>query len=179
MNWEAQKEIWERAFSRLKARPAGASLLMTEPPVNPPQLRLLGLEVVFEELQFGSFYSAPAAVFVARQLGLTAALVLDAGYSFSHATPVYDAFPITHATRRVNMGGKALTNYLKEIVSYRQWNMMDETYLINHVKERLCYVAEDYMQELHIAQYARVSATLPTHSLCQDYTQRETRIRPA
>lgn len=24
------------------------------------------------------------------------------------------------------MGGKLLTNYLKEVVSYRQWNMMDE-----------------------------------------------------
>lgn len=27
---------------------------------------------------------------------------------------------------RLNVGGKLLTNYLKEIVSYRQWNMMDE-----------------------------------------------------
>lgn len=27
---------------------------------------------------------------------------------------------------RVNVGGKLLTNYLKEVVSYRQWNMMDE-----------------------------------------------------
>ena len=152
MNWEAEKDVWERAFSRLKARPAGASLLITEPPVNPPVLRQLGLEVVFEEMQFASFYSAPSSVFVARQLGLTAALVIDAGYSFSHASPVFDGAPLTYATKRVNMGGKALTNYLKEIVSYRQWNMMDETYLINHVKERLCYVAEDYMSELHTAK---------------------------
>lgn len=26
----------------------------------------------------------------------------------------------------MNVGGKLLTNYLKEVVSYRQWNMMDE-----------------------------------------------------
>eukprot|EP00752_Nemacystus_decipiens_P005876 g5310.t1 len=27
---------------------------------------------------------------------------------------------------RVNVGGKLLTNYLREVVSYRQWHMMDE-----------------------------------------------------
>lgn len=35
--------------------------------------------------------------------------------------------------RRVNVGGKLLTNYLKEVISYRQWNMMDEFLIINQV----------------------------------------------
>jgi len=35
--------------------------------------------------------------------------------------------------RRLNIGGKLLTNYLKELVSYRQWNMMDEYLLMNQV----------------------------------------------
>lgn len=43
--------------------------------------------------------------------------------------------------KRVNIGGKVLTNYLKEIVSYRQWNMMDEFKLMDQVKEDLCYVS--------------------------------------
>lgn len=38
-------------------------------------------------------------------------------------------------TRRLNIGGKLLTNYLKELVSYRQWNMMDEYLLMNQVGE--------------------------------------------
>jgi hypothetical protein len=33
----------------------------------------------------------------------------------------------------VNVGGKLLTNYLKETLSYRQWNMMDEFKLIDQV----------------------------------------------
>jgi actin-related protein len=37
--------------------------------------------------------------------------------------------------RRVNVGGKLLTNYLKELVSYRQWNMMDEFLLMNQVQQ--------------------------------------------
>jgi actin-related protein 6 len=49
---------------------------------------------------------------------------------------------------RLNIGGKFLTNYLKEVLSYRQYNMMDETYLINKVKESTCYVSQDFSASL-------------------------------
>ena len=42
--------------------------------------------------------------------------------------------------RRVNIGGKLLTNYLKEIISYRQWNVMDEYMLINDVSLNLLFL---------------------------------------
>lgn len=37
-----------------------------------------------------------------------------------------------------------LTNVLKESISYRHWNMMEETWLVNHIKERLSIVPLDY-----------------------------------
>lgn len=70
-------------------------------------------------------------------------VVVDVGFSFAHCTPVFDGRVVRGAVRRVNLGGKALTNYLKELVSYRQWNMMDEYFLVDDVKEKLCYVAVD------------------------------------
>jgi hypothetical protein len=89
------------------------------------------------------------------------------------------------------VGGKLLTNHLKEIVSYRyhemaiaavsysgnardgnllravavlrngmvhrgccrQWNMMDETYIMNHVKEQCCFVSADPLRDLAAVQY--------------------------
>jgi hypothetical protein len=36
-------------------------------------------------------------------------------------------------TVRLNVGGKLLTNYLKEILSYRQLNVMDEFDLVTNV----------------------------------------------
>ena len=38
--------------------------------------------------------------------------------------------------RRLNIGGKIMTNHLKQVVSYRAYNVMDETHLINDIKER-------------------------------------------
>lgn len=41
---------------------------------------------------------------------------------------------------------------MKEVISYRQWNMMDEFYNVNDAKEALCYVSTDFDKEI---KYAR------------------------
>jgi len=45
---------------------------------------------------------------------------LDAGFSFTHAVPIFSNVVLDSGVRRQNLGGKVLTNYLKELVSYRQ-----------------------------------------------------------
>jgi actin-related protein 6 len=77
---------------------------------------------------------------------------LDSGFSFTHAVPVAGGREVTVAARRLNVGGKALTNHLKETVSFRSWNMMDETAVVNAAKERLCFVSMDYMRDLAVTQ---------------------------
>ena len=51
--------------------------------------------------------------------GVPCALVVDSGFSFTHAVPLFHGKPLSYAIRRVNVGGKLLTNLLKETVSYR------------------------------------------------------------
>lgn len=45
-----------------------------------------------------------------------------------------------------------LTNYLKELVSYRSVNVMDESFIIDDVKEKLCFVSLDVQRDLKIAR---------------------------
>ncbi|KAE9314052.1 hypothetical protein PF008_g19577 [Phytophthora fragariae] len=75
-------------------------------------------------------------------------LVVDSGFSFTHVVPVIEGKVYAPGVRRVNVGGKLLTNYLKEIVSYRQWNVMDDTPVINELKEALCYCSLDFDNDL-------------------------------
>ncbi len=63
-------------------------------------------------------------------------------------TPLFNGRPINQAIRRLDIGGKFLTNYLKELVSIRQYNMLDETQLMNEVKEAICYVSQDFKRDL-------------------------------
>ena len=50
------------------------------------------------------------------------------------------------------MGGRALTNYLKELVSFRQYNMDEETILLDRIKEKYCFVSSSFLQDLQRSQ---------------------------
>jgi len=155
---DCQAEIWSDTFSKKKMNidPTQHDLLLTEPPLNPRTLREQNNELVFEKFQFRSAAYRTSAELVsfnlafdpARKLSSSCVLVVDVGFSFTHAVPIYKHVPIRDAIRRVSVGGKLMTNYLKELVSYRSYNMMENTYLMNHIKQDLCYVSKNIMEDL-------------------------------
>ena len=82
--------------------------------------------------------------------------VVDSGYSFTHIVPTCNGGEaIVNAIRRLNVGGKVLTNLLKESVTYRQWNMMDEYHIVNDAKEQLCFVSDQMDVEMKHARSTR------------------------
>eukprot|EP00238_Polyblepharides_amylifera_P003974 CAMPEP_0196592406 /NCGR_PEP_ID=MMETSP1081-20130531/72667_1 /TAXON_ID=36882 /ORGANISM="Pyramimonas amylifera, Strain CCMP720" /LENGTH=429 /DNA_ID=CAMNT_0041916097 /DNA_START=127 /DNA_END=1416 /DNA_ORIENTATION=- len=166
-NWDILRDIWAHVFKHLlKVDTKQCSLLVTEPLFNLPVLQSAMEELVFSEFKFlrvcfantpelsfrHALLSDPGIPWDAAQA--KCGLVLDTGFSFTHAVPIFDGRVILEGVRRINLGGKALTNYLKELVSFRAWNMMDEYLIIDDVKEKLCYVTQDLAASL-------VSARLP------------------
>jgi actin-related protein 6 len=61
------------------------------------------------------------------------------GHSFTHIVPYWGEKKLKHAITRLNIGGKLLTNYLKEIISYRQLNLMDEFRMCQEIKVTYLY----------------------------------------
>ncbi|KAL1760490.1 actin family [Schizophyllum commune] len=162
-DWDAQKAVWDGVFSRelLNIDTQQSSLLLTEPYFNLPNLQKTYDEFMFEEYEFRSYCRRTPASLVPYgplfwQPGLLlpeCSLILDCGFSFSHAVPVINGHVQWNAVRRVDVGGKLLTNHLKELVSFRQWNMMDQTAVINHVKETCCFVSLDFGKDLERARH--------------------------
>ncbi|XP_010241542.1 PREDICTED: actin-related protein 6 isoform X2 [Nelumbo nucifera] len=163
INPDLEKEIWDRIFrSLLRVDPTASSLLLVEPLFNLPSIQRSTDELVFEDFGFRSLYVADSPSLVHlyeashRPDGLISraqcSLVVDCGFSFTHAAPVLQNFTINYAVKRLDLGGKALTNYLKELVSYRSINVMDETFLIDDVKEKLCFVSLNVPRDLQIAR---------------------------
>lgn len=151
VDWTALQALWERGMAKggLGVSPKDSTLLVTEPPCCPPAIQKSMDQFVFECMGFSGYYSTRPARMASFALSPSPAhLVVDCGFSFSHATPVFDHFDLNHATKRVSIGGKVLTNQLKEVVSYRVMNMMNETHLINQIKEQLGYIALDFDAEL-------------------------------
>lgn len=52
----------------------------------------------------------------------------------------------------MDIGGKALTNQLKEWVSFRQLDLRDETYVLNQCKEDACFVSQDFTKDMQEAK---------------------------
>lgn len=171
INPDLEKEIWDRIFkSLLQIRPSESGLLLVEPPFNLPSIQKSTDELVFEDFGFQSLYVADAASLThiyqekREPSSLLArshcSLVVDCGFSFTHATPVFQKFTCNYAVKRIDLGGKALTNYLKELVSYRAWNVMDETYIMDDVKEKLCYCSLDVAADLETARKVGVANSI-------------------
>ncbi|KAL7517041.1 hypothetical protein ACHAWX_001999 [Stephanocyclus meneghinianus] len=87
--------------------------------------------------------------------GTRCCCVVDSGYSFTHVVPTQSGAAVESAIRRLDIGGKMLTNLLKEAVTYRQWNMMDEYHIVNDAKEQLCFVSDRFDEEMKYARTTR------------------------
>ncbi|KAJ5096216.1 hypothetical protein NUU61_005572 [Penicillium alfredii] len=152
------------------ASPEETTLVLTEAPNTLPTLQRNTDEMVMEEWGFGgsilichsiegptlnawneihtlfgdSITPNPDSVIAPADC----LLVVDSGYSHTTVTPVYKGQALQRGIRRLDIGGKHLTNYLKEIVSMRQYNMVDETYIMNEVKESACFVSNDFAGDM-------------------------------
>jgi actin-related protein 6 len=79
-------------------------------------------------------------------------LVVDCGFSNTHVVPFVNGKRVRDAVRRIDVGGKLMTNHLKEIVSYRQLHVLDETYVMNACREDCCYVSLDFDADMRRAE---------------------------
>ncbi|KAI5782690.1 actin family [Geopyxis carbonaria] len=171
VNWEAEKEIWDRTFldpeSPLYCDPRNTNLILTEAPNAPLSLQSNTDQMVFEEYEFASYMRCVVPSLVPwNDIPLLytpgtpppttrpaeAVLVVDSGFSHTHIVPLINGQPYHIAVRRIDIGGKFLTNNLKELVSLRTWNMMEEPHLINTVKEACCFVSTAFNEDLEVCR---------------------------
>ncbi|KAG4305886.1 hypothetical protein PORY_000796 [Pneumocystis oryctolagi] len=166
VNWESEKVIWDQLFSQKDfiVDYSETSLLLTEPPYNFPQLQLAYDQIIFEEYEFQSYCKCIASSLVPwsndRIYGVQRemnkprefSLVVDSGFSFTHIIPLVSGKIQWKAVKRLNVGGKLLTNYLKEIISFRHYDIMDEFYLADQIKESCCFVSSNFNEDIEISK---------------------------
>uniref|UniRef100_A0A1A8HAZ4 Actin-related protein 6 n=2 Tax=Nothobranchius korthausae TaxID=1143690 RepID=A0A1A8HAZ4_9TELE len=158
VNWDVQRKVWDHLFGKemFKVEFVDTSIIVTEPYFNFSSIQESMNEILFEEYQFQSVLRINAGSLAAHHYFHTkpselCCLVVDSGFSFTHIVPYCRSKKLKEGIRRINVGGKLLTNHLKEIISYRQLHVMDETHVINQVKEDVCYVSQQFYKDMEIA----------------------------
>ncbi len=150
-NWDDMKAIWDYTFKiSLKVNPEEHNVLLTEAPMNPKANREKMISMMFEDFDVPATYIAIQAVLSLYASGKFTGNVLDSGDGVTHLVPIFDGYSLPHSIIRVNLAGRDLTNYLVKILSERghHFTTSAEKDICRDIKEKLCYVALDYKEEL-------------------------------
>lgn len=71
---------------------------------------------------------------------------------------------------RIDLGGKTLTNQLKDWISFREINVMEETYVVNECKEDCCFVSLNLEKDLEIARLGQGKNTIRRDYVLPDFS---------
>lgn len=155
-HWDDMELLWSYLFedclqldwrtNSLKEHP----LLITEAPLNPKRNRKKMCEVLFETFNFDALYVTSPSVISLYSTGQITGCVLDCGDGYCSSTPIYEGFALPSTIRRIDLGGKDLTEQLQFYIrkSYGISLFTSSEYeIVRALKEKSGYVTLNYSKE--------------------------------
>eukprot|EP00732_Lithocolla_globosa_P002324 Lithocolla_globosa_v1_NODE_1494_length_2537_cov_4.841257.p1 type:complete len:520 gc:universal NODE_1494_length_2537_cov_4.841257:863-2422(+) len=148
-NWDDMEYVWHHAFYHsLRVSPEEHPLICTEVVFNPKANREKMVQIVFET------FNMPALCVVAQPLlslisfQARTGLILECGAGATYTVAIYEGYIMYHTILQQDLSGHDITNYLKELLLERKYDVSDlDLATLHQVKSRLCYVALDYQAE--------------------------------
>jgi actin-related protein 3 len=166
-NWDNMEKLWQRClFKYLKCEPQDHYVMLTEPPMNPPENRELAAEIMFETFNVPGLYMAVQAV-----LSLTAAwttlhyskaelsvsdlkkrltgTVIDSGDGVTHIVPVAEGYVVGTSIRHIPVAGRDVSEFVQGMLKDRHEPIPPEDLKLvaQKIKEKFCYTCKDVVKE--------------------------------
>merc|ERR1711916_113788 len=158
-NWDHIERLWEQAlYKYLRCDPEDHYMLLTEPPLNPPENREMTAEIMFETFNVPGLYIAVQAVLAlaaswtskdVTKRTLTGT-VIDSGDGVTHVIPVAEGYMIGSSIKHIPLAGRDITAFVQQLQLEREGNNIPSKLrktVAKATKERYSYVCPDLVKE--------------------------------
>lgn len=150
-DWEDMEKIWSHTFYRgLRVEPQEHAIMLTEAALNPKANRERMTQIMFEQFYVPALYVSTQAVLSLYASGRTTGCVCDSGDGVTHIVPIYEGYAMPHGVLRLNLAGRDLTEHMMKLLAERGNSLTTtaEREIARDIKEKCCYVAEDFDAEM-------------------------------
>ena len=151
-NWDDMEKVWHHTLHyEMRVEPKEKPVLLTESIYNTKPQREKTMQIMFETFEIPSFqfaYQELAAMYAA---GRVTGVTVYSGHDMSTIFPIFEGHCCPKGVAKIDIGGSTITDYFINKLRYERgydFSSNSEYYFINDIKEKLCYVAEDYDKEL-------------------------------
>lgn len=159
-NWDHIERLWEQAlYKYLRCDPEDHYMLLTEPPLNPPENREMTAEIMFETFNVPGLYIAVQAVLALAASWTSKSVtertltgtVIDSGDGVTHVIPVAEGYVIGSSIKHIPLAGRDMTTFVQQLLRERGEPIppVDSLEVAKRVKETYCYVCPDVAKEFN------------------------------
>uniref|UniRef100_A0A7S1IS70 Actin-related protein 3 n=1 Tax=Eutreptiella gymnastica TaxID=73025 RepID=A0A7S1IS70_9EUGL len=161
-DWDSAERLWQQCiYKYLRCDPEDHYMLLTEPPLNPPENREYTAEIMFETFGVKGLYIAVSAVLAlaaswtskrSQEKGLAGVMtgcVVDSGDGVTNIIPVAEGYVIPSCIKHIPLAGRDITNFIQQTLRDRDERVPPEDILqvSQRIKEQHCYVSQDIASE--------------------------------
>lgn len=174
-NWDLMEKYWNHSlYHYLKCDPESHYMVLTEPPMNPPENRENIAEIFFETFNVAGLYIGVQATFALlgvnsqidkesvkdkdgkdnieqiKAINSCTGLVVDSGDGVTHVVPVCDGYVLGSNIKHIPIAGRKITRFMMDMIKERGENIRSEDllYATMEAKETYGYLCKDLVEEL-------------------------------
>ncbi len=144
-DWEKFETLMQYLlYDKMKIVPEDMSVLMAETPLPNKIKRAKLAEILFETFNVKRLHLGNSSMLGLFSYGKSSGLVIDSGFNLSSTVPIYEGFPLTHASVKINFGGENISKNLLDLIK----DNIDKSYkeikgriLADDIKESLSFVS--------------------------------------